>query len=200
MRTGCRSLPALGRSQRGVVLTVTLIVLLILLLGGIALTRSFDTSLLVAGKLGFKRDLVNQGERGFAAALNLFRSGALVAETARNADAYASNYSAVRLASDARGIPRVLVDDAAFASLSMSGADIVDSASGIRIRYVIDRQCAALGPFNPQGCALVPRAGDVGGSSFKPDLGGREGPIYRISVRVTGPRGTQAFFQTTVSI
>ena len=47
--------------QRGVIMIITLIALIVLLISGAALIRSFDTSMLLAGNLAFKRDLVNQG-------------------------------------------------------------------------------------------------------------------------------------------
>jgi type IV pilus assembly protein PilX len=49
--------------QRGVVLIFTLIILLILTIGAVALMRSMNTSLFSAGNLAFRRDLVNQGEQ-----------------------------------------------------------------------------------------------------------------------------------------
>ena len=70
-------------AQRGTVLLLTLIVLVVLLLGGVALVRSFDTSLLTAGNIAFKRDLVNQGERVVPRVLQLFQTGALNTADAR---------------------------------------------------------------------------------------------------------------------
>ena len=52
-----------ARRQAGVVMIITLIALVALLAASIALVRSFDSSMLQAGGLAFKRDLVNQGER-----------------------------------------------------------------------------------------------------------------------------------------
>lgn len=191
---------AVFRPQRGVVLVITLIALLILFLAGIALTRSFDASLLLSGNLAFKRDLVNQSERGVAAALKVLRSGALASETSRNDHLYASNYSATRLESDAHGIPLALTDETRFAALNMGGADLVDAASGVRIRYVIDRQCRSVGVFRVEDCVMASHESDRGGSSWLKKPGGNERAVYRVSVRVTGPRSTLAFFQTTLEI
>ena len=41
---------------------------------------------------------------------------------------------------------------------------------------------------------------DKGGSSFLKKAGGGLRPVYRISVRVTGPRNTQAYLQGTVTL
>ena len=77
----------------------------------------------------------------------------------------------------------------------------VTSADGITLRWVIDRQCVGAAgttaAFRSDVCESVHSAGDAGGSSHlrKPEGGSR--PLYRISVRVSGPRGTEAYFQST---
>ena len=91
--------------QRGAILLMTLIALVILMISAVAVVRSFDSSVLLSGNLSFKRDLVNQGERGMAAAFALLASGALATETARTANSLGNNYSAAMLASNSRGIP-----------------------------------------------------------------------------------------------
>jgi len=91
--------------QRGVVLIVALIALVLLMIGGVALVRSMDTSQLLAGNLAFKRDLVNRGEAGIGQAIGLLNAGALATEAARQASSGASNYSAQVLASTPAGIP-----------------------------------------------------------------------------------------------
>jgi len=193
---------ASARKQAGVILIISLIALVILMIGGIALVRSFDTSMLLAGNTAFKRDLMNQGERGMAQAITaLSAGGALASEGTRQADAPGSNYSATSLASDAHGIPQVLLsDDATFAAAYTAG-DISDAASKVTIRYVIDRQCSAAGAFSADTCTnTTATASDKGGSSFLKKAGGGLRPVYRISVRVTGPRNTQAYLQSTVTL
>jgi len=192
----------LGR-QRGVVLIITLVALLVLMIGGVALVRSMDTSSLLSGNLAFKRDLVNHGERGMAQALTLLRTGALSTDTSRQTLQAASNYSPTVFASNARGIPDVLIDPAAFTAAGLTGADITDAGAGVTVRYVIDRQCVAgTTVFDANSCLVSATKGDKGGSahlgSKKP--GGDLRPVFRISVRVTGPRGTQSFLQSTVTL
>jgi hypothetical protein len=183
-----------------VVLLISLLALVILMIGAVALVRSMDTSSLVAGNLAFRRDLTNHGERGIARALQLLRSGALANETSRQTASPANNYSPAVWASDARGIPNVLLDDDAFAAAGLTGADIVDADAGVTIRYVIDRQCeAGTTVFDATRCIAQATKGDPGGTAHlaqkKP--GGELRPVFRISVRVTGPRGTQSFLQST---
>lgn len=192
-----------ARAQRGVALLIALLALVVLMIAAVALVRSMDTSSLVAGNLAFRRDLTNHGERGIAQALQLLRTGALAAEASREAPSQANNYSPTIWATDARGIPNVLLDDDQFAAAGLTGADIVDAPAGVTIRYVIDRQCeAGTAAFDAARCVAQATKGDVGGTAHlaqkKP--GGELRPVYRISVRVTGPRGTQSFIQSTVTL
>ena len=185
------------QAQRGVVLIITLIALVLLLLAAAAMVRSVDTSAVLSGNLAFRRDLANQGERGMSVARKLLVTGALAAEATRDANQLAQNYSAVKLATNASGVPTILANSTAFSdgTLTMTGADLTQS--GVTVRYVIDRLCTAAGAFSDGTCEIVESTADTSGSSWQRRPGGESRPIYRISVRVTGPRNTQAFYQTT---
>jgi Tfp pilus assembly protein PilX len=196
-----RRFSARQRGQRGVTLIIALIALITLTLGAVAMMRSTNTSLRMSGNLAFKRDLANQSERAVAAALAELRTGNLSSQSSRESNRLASNYSASVLASPGQGIPTVLLDDSAYSSAGFTRADITDSAAQLTIRYVIDRQCAGTGAFDAAACSGISTiAGDKGGSSKEADAraGGGSAPVYRISIRVTGPRGVQSFHQTTV--
>lgn len=183
--------PVSRRRERGVILFITLVALLILMISGIALIRSFDSSLLLAGNIAFKRDLVNEGERGMAAAIAALNTGALSANATRRQNSASNNYSAATLASDSHGIPTMLIDDSQW---TMGGGDITDG--DIKIRYVIDRMCSIVGTESTTNCTYVALADNSG------DTGQQQGfahmnPLYRISVRVTDGRNTQTFLQST---
>ena len=182
--------------QRGVILFVTLIALVVLLISSIALVRSFDTTMILAGNLSFKRDLINQSERAiFAANASMNDPTKLGNTTAVQSNVVAYNYYATLLPSDVHGLPNMITDDSLW-TLG-SGNDIVDPITGVNVRYVIDRMCNVAGPASPNTCivgyAVVP-GGTVGISQGKPN-----GPIvYRVSIRVKGPRNTQTYVQTTL--
>ncbi|WP_251972781.1 hypothetical protein [Sphaerotilus microaerophilus] len=192
-----RPRPAPAR-QRGIVLPFTLVALVVVLLAGAGLIRAMDAGLLQAGNLAFRRDLANQAERGFAKAHTLLNTGALSTESAREANSLANNYSATRLASNSQGIPNVLVNDSSFTGAAFTGADISDSATGVTLRWVIDRQCAAAGSYVSTSCAVASRSTDSAADDRYKLVNAESQPVYRISVRATGPRNTQAFFQATV--
>lgn len=184
--------------SRGVALVITLIALVVLLIGAAAMLRALDTSTALAGNLAFRRDLTNQGERAIAEVRKQLLSGGLSNPAALEAGLPGANYVATRLPANDNGVPLVLLDDGAFSAAGMSAAnDLVDAQAHITMRYVIDRLCAAAGPFDETSCVAAPTTGDAGGTDWlrKPD--GEAGPVYRVTVRINGPRATQAFLQTT---
>jgi type IV pilus assembly protein PilX len=214
MKTSHRPLPRPGvhSAQHGVVLLFALISLVIMLIAGVALVRSFDTSLFQAGNIGFKRDLLNQGERAVPIVLTAMRTGALSTPAARANHAPAQNYSASILESNPSGIPLALLDNAVFAARA-TAADIAVADQGVTVRYIIDRLCATTGldtALTADTCTTVDNGLPAGGSASElqnaayasgaasaPAAAVPQQVVYRLSIRADGPRNTQAFFQTT---
>lgn len=203
-------------AQRGTVLIISLIILVVMLISAAALVRSFDISLTTAGNLAFKRDLAQQSEQATQTILTHFRpAGLLAGTTAREASNASLNYSAVVLPSNPQGIPTALLTSDLPSSTGT--APDIDAGNGVTLRYVVDRLCSATGEPSLTACMLadstIPRGGDArrlqrGGAEHSSGAVTEGGPpggtstpsvIYRISVRATGPRGTQSFFQTTFS-
>ncbi len=203
-----RPAPTARPAQSGIVLVMTLICLVLLLVASVALTRSSTNALLLAGNFAFQRDLLGQAERGMAAAVKEFASGTLATESARMANqlnlaASKVHYSAAMLDANAQGIPTVLVSETSFQNAGMSASDdYTDADAGVTIRTVIDRQCSAAGvAFDAATCVsntAAVAAAQTGSMSIK-RAKGESRPTYRISVRVTGPRNTQAFQQMVVA-
>ena len=212
-----RSLVRVPRSQQnGFILVVTLICLVLMLVASIALTRSSANSLIQAGNFAFKRDLLNQAECGFSKGLALLKTGGSLASAAtRQSNQLAYNYSALQLASNDQGVPKALLvarssssssssftgTDINGASLAFTGADVACSSSnGVTVRYVIDRQCSAVGAFNSATCVSIPQTTTTGGTARLQHVNPGAIATYRISVRVDGPRNTQTFQQMIVSL
>lgn len=209
----------LQRAQRGAVLIITLIILVVMLISAAALVRSFDISLTTAGNLAFKRDLAQQSEQAAQAILTTFRPGGTLAPpAARAAHNAALNYSAIVLPSNPQGIPLALLAEDLPAGVG-TAADI-DAGDGVTLRYVVDRLCTDVGEDATLGadrCTLADATNLPGGSSSEwlraerassvatggagAGLAGAvaQPVVYRVSVRATGPRNTQSFFQTTFS-
>lgn len=181
-----------------------LIVLTILLVGSVATIRSFNSSLFNAGNIAFKRDMLNQGERAAVAAMALFAAGGeLASSSSRWTSRPAKNYSAAPLPVNRQGIPLALISDSSFSGVGSASNDISDAASRTTVRYVVDRLCSKLekpsqAPKSPEQCVYAPSNTQVAGGtamqgpSALPPL---NAPMYRLSVRVTGPRDTQVFVQ-----
>jgi Tfp pilus assembly protein PilX len=183
--------------QRGAVLIITLIALVLIMISAVALIRSFDNSLSMSGNLAFKRDLINQGERGMADAIRLFSDGEALGDApARNSDSTEHRYFATMQATNSRGIPTALM-----AMAENPGADTNDSEAKIRVVYMIDRLCKQIGDPSGENCIGYRQSAVQGGSEH---LGGKKvgqsfQPIYRISVQATGPRNTEVYLQTTIT-
>jgi type IV pilus assembly protein PilX len=205
--------PRAGRvrsPRRGATLAFGLIALLVLLIGAAAVVRSMNASMFNTGNLSFKRDLTNQAERAAAAAMTLLQSGALAAESARQNNLAASNYSATLLPSNAQGIPTVLLaNDTTFAA-SWTAADTVVAGQAVTLRWVLDRMCVNTGAADESHCTMTD-AGTGNSDSFSQrnsaqnasgtGLGALQRQVvYRLSIRASGPRNTQSFLQTTFTL
>ncbi|MGH8460232.1 MAG: pilus assembly PilX family protein [Stenotrophobium sp.] len=190
--------------QRGIATLITLIALLVMTIAVLALVRSSDTSALIAGNLAFRRDLTNQAQLAMSQASAAFTSatGVLNTETAREADQPKANYSSTMLAAPtsnpSQGIPNVLlVSDSTFDSnTSFTAGNLTDN--GVTLRYVIDRLCSATGAPSAATCVQGQQTSDKGGTAGIQKAGGTFIPVYRITIRVSGPRNTQAFYQATL--
>lgn len=206
-----QALPRRSR-QHGVVLIFAMIALVILLIGAVAMVRSMSTSLFTAGNYGFKRDLNNQAERAMEQIMTTFKSGALSTKPSRLINSPALNYSAEILASNSQGIPTALLTTDPNFAVGVTTNDIVIANRGVTIRYLVDRLCRDSNAVDPSNCVLGKNSA-VGINSQNLRQGTSEGrsitgqetasliqPVYRVTMRVTGPRRTQAFFQSTFTV
>ena len=199
--------PARRQAQRGVIMILTMIALVLLLIVVAAMVRSTDTATAVIGNLAFRRDLANRAEIGISTAKAALNSGgAVYTSAARNSDLVTSNYSATRLPNaPGIGVPNVLTSDSAYqtAGYQCLPASCTPDTNGVLVRWVIDRQCAGTNgttvAFSTDVCSYLRSTKDSGGTAqsnaTKPT--GASRALYRISVRVTGPRNTESYIQTT---
>lgn len=195
------------QAQRGVIMILTLVALVLLLIGVAAMVRGTDTATALIGNLAFRRDLTNRAEVAIATAKATLNSGgALYSPASRDSDSAANNYSATRLPNATGiGVPRVLISNSQYTSAGYAclPASCVAGADGVLLRWVVDRQCSGTNgtplSFSTDACAFLRTTKDTSGSAqlnpLKP-TGAARG-LFRISVRVTGPRNTEAYIQTT---
>jgi type IV pilus assembly protein PilX len=197
--------------QRGLVLFLALMALVVLSLAAVALIRSVDTNNLIAGNLAFKQAATTSADAGTEAAITMLigmRDAAAnagknvlndathtfnVTPVARNG--YYSSANTLNLTADATwdDVNNVLV-----------GTD----NSGNTIRYIVERMCRnANVAIQTAECLFSAAAEDKNGQQVKlpqhicdgpgcPVAG--QTPQMRVTVRVTGPKNSVSYIQTFV--
>ena len=197
-------------AQRGVVLFIALIVMVVMSLAAIALMRSVDTTTQVIGNLAFRQASILPANYAVEdAAAGLFGDANLTG-VARIADVRADdatqNYYATHNQGwdDAYGVPTPLQTKAAALALGRqvpagrTGKTPSDGAGNI-ITYVVERMCnpAAPHPEAPGNestrswCDMAPPKQPPGATINDPSAGlDFRQVFYRVTVRVDGPPGT----------
>ena len=197
--------PATGRGtrrrQEGLVLFIALIVLVAMSLAGVALMRSVDTGLVVAGNMAFKQSAIMVADRGTQEAVKWLQDNSGGA-TLQNTNV-SMGYSSSRPVAE----PNWFAPDSWSQSVAVNGG--APDASGNVVRYVIHRMCTqpdtAYNGSNgivQNECALfyALSAAAAGGSMSvgAPQFIGTPQIYYRITTRVEGPRDTVSVIQTSV--
>ncbi|MFN5746317.1 MAG: hypothetical protein ACK443_09570 [Methylococcaceae bacterium] len=184
---------------------VTLVVLLAMVLSGLALVRSVDTTNVVAGNLAFRHAASHAADIGIETAVDwLQQAGTMSIDL--NVSHYgaedAAAYVAFRSPSDEP--PAAASWDAYWqASLQPISRLIPGAAGQPEIRYVIQRLCSAQGnPADPESgvrCSISP-ANISSGNSKGGGIGlMSSGQIYyRITCRIFGPGNTVSYVQSVV--
>lgn len=176
--------------ERGVVLFVALIVLIVMTLAGLALLRQMGVGTSIAGNVAFKENATSVADRGTEAARAWLRANAAITANDSPADGYLSSWvgGVDPAAFDWAGSSRTLTDDVA--------------QTGNTARIIIHRLCETpnMSVLDPaQRCSDFPvlNAGEShGGGSYPSVLPGTfPAPFYRVTTRVDGPRNTVSYIQ-----
>jgi Tfp pilus assembly protein PilX len=181
------------RAQRGTIIFLTLIALVIMTLAGLALIRTVDTTNLIAGNFAFKQAALQSSDTGIEAGF------ADLPTFLVNAGTDAPPYYSVFLGNDANGLPSTLPNGNPF---TWSGARTATNApSGYTVQYVIDRLCQAGTTSANIGsnCFAGVSASSGSHKPGAPVFSSVEQVYYRISVRVGGPRNTVSYAQAIVT-
>jgi Tfp pilus assembly protein PilX len=189
------------KSQRGVILFVALIVLVAMTLTGIALIRSVDTNLLVAGNLAFRQGATAAADWGIEAARTYLKTTVTANKAALDND----NPAAAYYATWQTGLDLVGTTTTPFSWISAAQLVGTDSA-GNEVRYVMHRMCEASGATTAADANCVKASGSGGATGTE---GSTKGTVsystlalpastvvyYRVTVRVLGPRNTLSYVQ-----
>jgi len=187
-----------ARRQRGVVLLIALIVLVAMTLAGVAMVRSMDTTMGIAGNMAFKQATVQGSDIGITAAYNWL--GANSAGVTLQTSNASNGYFATRPATEPDWF-----DEASWGS-AFKVNNLAPDAAGNRVRYIVHRMCTLSGAYNATGneCALYfPTSGASSGGSMAVGSTQFEGIpqlFYRVTTRVDGPRNTISIIQVSVMI
>lgn len=212
------------RAQRGAILVITLVILAAMTLASVGVMRSVDTSVLLSGNLGFKRDAAARANVAAQQILTKLRNTTFLQASddycytaAKCTGGNTENYSPVMLLSGADGVPTILTpaNTTAFTTiykgtLTASQASKM-SAVGVTVYFLIERMCDTVGSPLESSCAyddgptqLTNSAGDYRGGAKELLGGGKAGttamPLFRLTVRADGPRNTVAYTQSMTAI
>ncbi len=208
-----RTPPKIARRQRGVVLFIALIAMVVLSLAGVALIRSVDTTGSVAGNIAFREAALAAANLSLEKAVDaLFISKTVNTELDDLGHHY---YAKLQPGEKPNGVPALLSGTYATMSAAYTGAlgpaDVYPAtmaypASNAEVRSVVERICAIATPVPPQLTAaqklqycdeLAPKL-SFGKTSMK--LGGPTlppFPLFRVTVRVDLPgTNSTAYAQT----
>lgn len=198
---------ALRKTQDGVVLFIALIVLVAMSLAGIALMRNVDTGTIIAGNLAFRQSAMHVGDIGVEAA-RTWLMNVTPAATLYN-DQPAITGGAGYFANWGENIDLLGNDpDPLKLDYNWSNAIPVTAPAppaGYSVSYVIHRLCRA--PGDPVSITCVKQSGSTsstasgtkGAASFGSfAISVPTNAMYRITVRVVGPRNSISYIQAVV--
>ena len=189
--------------QRGIVLFIALIALVVMSLAAVALIRSVDTSVIIAGNLAFKQSATTSADSGLETAATWLKTATAATLNTDNAANAALGYYSTTTT------PASLTADATWAAGSSRlatgfGIAAGTDPSGNTIRYIVQRMCNATGAALPANCLYGAPAVGTSSQGVK-DATKASGNItpgqslmFRVTTRVTGPQNTVSYTQAFV--
>jgi type IV pilus assembly protein PilX len=173
-----------ARPQRGVTILVVMALLSVMLLGGLALARMTEIGTMAAGNAAYREAALQASEIGLNDVFAQVR--AIGNENA----AVGTWYRPSTMATDANGLP--VVDWSTLPEIVVGQ---------YRVRYVADRICqGALPVADPLRQCLVKQIPQLSSADFnKEKLDPPNAKQFRVTIRVTGPKGTQTWVQSMMT-
>ncbi|MFN0314501.1 MAG: hypothetical protein ACKVQA_05645 [Burkholderiales bacterium] len=184
-------------AQRGVVLLLTLIALVVMTLASIALVRSVGTSNMIAGNLAFQQSTTQSGDAGIETAVAWIDANA--ASVTLHNNATPQGYVASRQDPNPGESWEEFWDN----TLEPNGVTktLAANAAGNTVSYVIHRLCAVAG--NPTslatGCVSGTQKSCVSHDSSLPPPPCPKAVLYRVTSRIDGPRNTVSYVQALIA-
>jgi len=190
------------QQQRGIVLFVALIVVVVMALAGLAMMRQTGSGISIAGNVAMRQNATSAGDFGTETGRQWLIDKSLLTPTDLEADDPTMGYYAT-WGTNLDGDPTKI-------ATWTPGANAVEAITAAleptnnRVLYVIHRLCQAVGPPDAigQNCADYQsnQGGSQGGGGANYPGGQLTAarPLYRISARVEGDRSTLSFIQIII--
>lgn len=212
-RVNYGNLTQVQHRQHGFVLFLALVSLVVMSLAAVALIRSVDTNSQITGNLAFRQNATLSSAFGLEAVAQTIGSQLVGYETANDAtngyyatclnfDAAAANpCGGERLTLDAQWVP----DTTSQLADGLPGVTNGKDSYGNTVQYIVERMCNVTGATDAQRCMVTTTNAE--GSSIKVTGVNRENldsvpvdlPLYRITVRIAGPKNTVSYVQAFFS-
>lgn len=205
-------LPRCRHAQQGVVLFIALMSLVVMSLAAVALIRSVDTNSQITGNLAFRQTATISSSYGIESMADTLGAQPFVnANTSDRPNGYyavcndpilgAADCSSANLTLDSTWVPGTTSRLATGVGIS-TGTPGID-AFGNTVQYIVERMCNTAGAPTPASCLLAAVGSDPGGPpchypSCAPETLNNT-PIYRVTVRVSGPKNTVNYIQAFLS-
>jgi len=194
--------PAAPRAQRGVVLFVALIAMVILSLAGVALLRSIDASNSVSGNVAFRQASIGPVNFAIEKAIDDIFKTAHIPQQYTDTPGY-HYYASLQANEKANGVPAALAGTYPPAAYPVAFGYDVDPTTNFEVRSVIERVCnsaAATQAEIIEHCDILPPKVSPAGTDNKvkpiplPPI-----PLFRVTVRVDIPNtNTTSYAQAFV--
>jgi type IV pilus assembly protein PilX len=199
--------------QKGFVLIIALVALVILTLAAIGLIRTVSSSSGIAGNLAFEQAAATSADQAVEAAVTWLENNSGQASST-TATTCSTSVGATVLACDqaSYGYFASRTDPSSSqtwstlwtASFAANAVSLATDSAGNTAAYVIQRMCTSTGDASSSiGCSSSPTNISTTGSRKAGNLstGNASTQVYyRITVKVSGPRNTISFTQTMVSL
>lgn len=202
------SIPISPLKQKGLVLFIALIALVVMSLAAVALIRSVDTNTLIAGNVSSKQAATAAADIGVEAAISWLTTTE-TANTSKNvltdsSHTFNNTNAAQGYYSNADPALNLFAD----ATWTASSVAPITDTSGNSVRYIIQRMCrTANQPVQNSDCLFSSELEDKNGQDIPlppkvcqgagcPKSG--QAPVIRITARAIGPKNTVSYVQAFV--
>jgi len=179
-------------AQRGYMLMLVLVALVAMMISGVALVRSMDTSQLVAGNLASRNATVNSADAGVQAAVAWIQANA--ATGVLSTDAPTNGYYSY-------GTDQAWTSSTFWSTCTT--CTFTDAASN-QVSWSVSRMCKLSGSATGVGnfCSSLNGSASNGGSysSDAVNFTGSPKYFYRITVQVLDPRNSSTLSQAFVTL